>query len=114
MCGIAGYLGPTNLSPTSDQIKSCINLMKRRGPDFQNLIKKKIGNNELVMLHSRLSIIDPVKKSNQPMEDHNGIISKGRSLKGILEPFSTKGNLDLLRRAGFKDINSIRCLTGGD
>ncbi len=37
----------------------------------------------------------------------NEIISKGRSLKGILEPFSTKGNLDLLRRAGFKDINSI-------
>lgn len=35
------------------------------------------------------------------------IISKSRSLKGILEPFSTKGNLDLLKRAGFKDITSI-------
>lgn len=35
------------------------------------------------------------------------IINKGRSLKGILEPFSTKGNVDLLKRAGFKDIITI-------
>ncbi len=36
------------------------------------------------------------------------IISKSKSLKGILEPFSTEGNLDLLRRAGFVDILSIQ------
>lgn len=36
------------------------------------------------------------------------IISKTRSLKGILEPFSTQGNLDMLRRAGFEDINTIQ------
>ena len=35
------------------------------------------------------------------------IVAKARSLKGILEPFSTAGNLDLLRRAGFLDIMSI-------
>ncbi len=35
------------------------------------------------------------------------IINKTRSLKGILEPFSTKGNLDMLKRAGFVDITSI-------
>jgi tRNA (cmo5U34)-methyltransferase len=35
------------------------------------------------------------------------IISKGRSLKGVLEPFSTKGNLDMLKRAGFKDIITV-------
>ena len=32
------------------------------------------------------------------------IISKMMSLKGVLEPFSTQGNLDLLTRAGFMDI----------
>ena len=32
------------------------------------------------------------------------IFSKSMSLKGILEPFSTKGNTDMLKRAGFKDI----------
>jgi tRNA (cmo5U34)-methyltransferase len=35
------------------------------------------------------------------------IINKARSLKGILEPFSTQGNLDLLKRAGFVDIISV-------
>jgi tRNA (cmo5U34)-methyltransferase len=37
----------------------------------------------------------------------NEIISKSTSLKGVMEPFSTQGNLDLLKRAGFKDIVSI-------
>lgn len=35
------------------------------------------------------------------------IITKMRSLKGVLEPFSTQGNLDLLTRAGFVDIISV-------
>ena len=37
----------------------------------------------------------------------NEIFNKTKSLKGILEPFSTQGNLDLLYRAGFKDVMSI-------
>jgi len=35
------------------------------------------------------------------------IISKSKSLKGVLEPFSTAGNLELMKRAGFKDITTI-------
>ena len=35
------------------------------------------------------------------------IISKSRSLKGVLEPFSTQGNIDLLKRAGFVDIMTM-------
>lgn len=35
------------------------------------------------------------------------IINKSSSLKSVLEPFSSKGNLDLLKRAGFKDIICI-------
>jgi tRNA (cmo5U34)-methyltransferase len=35
------------------------------------------------------------------------ILNKQRSLKGILEPFSTQGNLDLLRRAGFVDVMTV-------
>lgn len=35
------------------------------------------------------------------------ILDKTRSLKGVLEPFSTQGNIDLLQRAGFVDIMSI-------
>jgi len=36
------------------------------------------------------------------------IITKSRSLKGVLEPFSTQGNVDLLKRSGFVDINTIQ------
>lgn len=35
------------------------------------------------------------------------IIAKAKSLKGVLEPFSTQGNLDLLKRAGFVDITTV-------
>ena len=35
------------------------------------------------------------------------IINKSRSLKGVLEPFSDRGNTDLLKRAGFKDIITV-------
>ena len=36
------------------------------------------------------------------------IIAKSRSLKGVLEPFSTQANIDMLKRAGFIDINTIQ------
>lgn len=35
------------------------------------------------------------------------ILNKTTSLKGVLEPFSTDGNLGLLRRAGFTDITTV-------
>lgn len=35
------------------------------------------------------------------------ILNKTASLKGVLEPFSTQGNLGLMRRAGFTDIMTI-------
>lgn len=36
------------------------------------------------------------------------IVSKTRSLKGVLEPFSTQGNIDMLKRAGFIDIETVQ------
>jgi tRNA (cmo5U34)-methyltransferase len=35
------------------------------------------------------------------------VLGKASSLKGVLEPFSTRGNLDLLHRAGFVDVMTI-------
>jgi tRNA (cmo5U34)-methyltransferase len=35
------------------------------------------------------------------------ILNKTASLKGVLEPFSTEGNLGLLRRAGFTDVMTV-------
>jgi tRNA (cmo5U34)-methyltransferase len=36
------------------------------------------------------------------------IIAKAKSLKGVLEPFSTEGNIDMLKRAGFVDILTVQ------
>ncbi|MDB3983093.1 methyltransferase domain-containing protein [Candidatus Pelagibacter sp.] len=35
------------------------------------------------------------------------ILNKSRSLKGVLEPFSTNANLQMLKRSGFKDIFTV-------
>ncbi len=65
---------------------------KVRGPDarFQDMI-------------SGLYMDYKLEQNYTPDE----IIAKSRSLKGILEPFSSQGNLDMLRRAGFVDIMTI-------
>ena len=65
---------------------------KVRGPDarFQDILT---------------SLYTEFKLSNNYTPEE--IISKNRSLKGILEPFSTEGNRDLLSRAGFKDVMSV-------
>jgi tRNA (cmo5U34)-methyltransferase len=65
---------------------------KVRGPDarFQDIC---------------VSLYNDFKQSQGFSPDE--ILSKTRSLKGILEPFSTAGNLGLLERAGFTDTMSI-------
>jgi len=45
-------------------------------------------------------------KAYQGFSDEE-INSKTKSLKGILDPFSSKGNLEMLKRAGFKDFSVI-------
>ncbi|MGE4398276.1 MAG: methyltransferase domain-containing protein [Campylobacterales bacterium] len=35
------------------------------------------------------------------------IVAKSRSLKGVLEPFSSQANVDMLKRSGFVDVMSI-------
>lgn len=35
------------------------------------------------------------------------IIAKSRSLKGVLEPFSTQANIDMMKRSGFLDITTV-------
>ncbi len=45
-------------------------------------------------------------KTNQGFNPEE-ILNKTESLKGVLEPFSREGNLGLLKRSGFKDIETI-------
>ena len=65
---------------------------KVRGPDarFQDILSRLYDDYKLEQGYSA-----------------EEIISKSRSLKGVLEPFSTQGNLDLLKRAGFVDVMTV-------
>ena len=64
MCGISGFFGNEIIS--NDNIKTTLNSMKNRGPNSQNHIKFTLGDINLYLLHSRLSILDLDKRSNQP------------------------------------------------
>ena len=72
MCGIAGYIGQTNLS--QDSVEKTLSIMKNRGPNCQKFIKDRFEQNEVILLHSRLSIIDIDKRSDQPYSKDNLII----------------------------------------
>ena len=65
---------------------------KVRGPDarFQDIISAMYTDYKLAQGYSEAEIVN-----------------KAKSLKGILEPFSSLGNQDMLRRAGFEDFMTI-------
>ena len=61
---------------------------------------------------SNSRIQDYMTQTYQEFKIKNGfnsenILSKSRSLKKILEPYSSQGNINLLKRAGFSDIDTI-------
>ncbi len=65
---------------------------KVRGPDarFQDMISNIYNNFKIEKGFSS-----------------NEILAKAEGIKGVLEPFSSEGNLGLLKRAGFQDIMTI-------
>lgn len=65
MCGIAGYIGPT--PPSDARIETCKSLMRRRGPDGQRHRRHRTPDGrDVVLVHSRLSILDLDPRSDQP------------------------------------------------
>jgi len=64
MCGIAGFIGKRKIS--KDCIDGTLGLMRNRGPDNREYAVFNDSSNSVALLHSRLSIIDLDKRSNQP------------------------------------------------
>ncbi|MCF8131334.1 MAG: asparagine synthase (glutamine-hydrolyzing) [Deltaproteobacteria bacterium] len=105
MCGIAGYIG---LHPVEEvRIDRCLKLMGRRGPDacgvYQHSFKE---SRHVCLIHTRLSIIDLDKRSNQPFQVgskvlvYNGEIYNYLELKQTLRrldvPFETRSDTEVL------------------
>ena len=65
MCGIAGFVGIRTIPDVA--VAECLRRMNRRGPDATGERRfTSPSGRQVVMLHSRLSIIDLDPRSNQP------------------------------------------------
>ena len=85
MCGISGYLSQ-NKFIADNGINRTLNLMKRRGPDFKNFYKNcLLPQNNYLLLHSRLNIIDLNDRANQPYYDEDFIIVFNGEIYNYLE-----------------------------
>ena len=76
MCGIAGYIGDQKIE--SSVVTKTLTLMKNRGPDYKNFYQTEINKAQILLLHSRLSIIDLESRINQPfLKDDLVIVFNG-------------------------------------
>ncbi|RMH56737.1 MAG: asparagine synthase (glutamine-hydrolyzing) [Candidatus Hydrogenedentota bacterium] len=64
MCGIAG--GVTRGPIEDARIQHCLRVLHHRGPDHQAFMRDRVGDREVTLLHTRLSIIDLDPRAHQP------------------------------------------------
>ena len=123
MCGIAGFIGLNHHRPSNKKINDCLKSLKRRGPDSNGIFERKINKKNILLLHTRLSIIDLNKNSNQPFFDNEGSIifngmiynylelKKHLKNKGII--FKTKSDTEvLLKMLNFYGEKAFKYLDG--
>lgn len=74
MCGIAGYFG---IRPPDDRrIQACLDAMSRRGPDARGVAREVTpAGRQVILLHTRLAIIDRRDCSNQPMRRGHHVLT---------------------------------------
>ena len=107
MCGIAGFLGKKNFSPKKNKIKKILKIMKNRGPDSSGYYERELNEKySLSLFHSRLSVIDPEKRSNQPFVDEHGVLIFNGMIYNFIEireklkkkkiKFKTKSDTEVL------------------
>jgi len=93
MCGIAGVLAarPYSRSNSDSEAARLVSLIRNRGPDGEGA-QLAVGR-RVCFVHSRLAIIDPGKRSDQPLVDeetgafitYNGEIYNFRTLRRELK-----------------------------
>ena len=101
MCGILAYISSKEIK--QNKILNIKNLMKCRGPDDQSYKRVSFGKQILHLFHSRLSIQDLNKRSNQPykFKDYilifNGEIYNFKELKNkISKKFKTSSDTEVI------------------
>jgi asparagine synthase (glutamine-hydrolysing) len=108
MCGIAGRIADAPLAPARRE--AALRAMRSRGPDGHGTHAVQLPDGRrLDLLHTRLSIIDPVARSDQPFEKdgltlvYNGEVYNHRDLRVELEAlghgFVTDSDTEVLLEA---------------
>ncbi|MBT7063653.1 MAG: asparagine synthase (glutamine-hydrolyzing) [Euryarchaeota archaeon] len=107
MCGIAGYIG--KVPRTEGQLRDTLETLRRRGPDAEGFRNFELGDVSLMMIHSRLSIIDLDERANQPYHfdglwlTFNGeiynYIEIREELKGLGYSFVSESDTEVLIKA---------------
>lgn len=107
MCGIAGFIGTS--PPGRSDAEDTLAMMRQRGPDGLGLFQDNFGENRVMLLHSRLAIIDLQSRSNQPfIDDGCVLIFNGEiynyvevrdELKTLGQPFRTHSDTEVILRA---------------
>ncbi len=114
MCGIAGSVN----IPIEE---STLSLIEHRGPDYQELVTRQIGSNQVFLGHTRLSILDLSEAGNQPMFTDcgkyaivfNGEVYNHRDLRAQLPGINFRGHSDTetilyyIREYGIDRVNDF-------
>ena len=66
MCGIAGTFGLG--LPNQTVVQNTLKRMRHRGPNAVGAYRDTEHDNQVCLLHTRLSIIDPDQRANQPFK----------------------------------------------
>jgi asparagine synthase (glutamine-hydrolysing) len=98
MCGIGGCVVPPGERPPRDRLESMRAALGHRGPDASGLVIE--GNVGLV--HTRLAIIDPTPRGEQPMRhpggrwllSYNGEVFNHLELRGLIGDAGFEGGCD--------------------
>lgn len=104
MCGIFGFFGSPARMPSERNAVAALAALAHRGPDAHGLVRRP--EHGLVLGHARLSIIDPMARSDQPFESgdcllvFNGEIYNYRDLRIELQrlgaDFRTSGDTEVI------------------
>ena len=83
MCGIAGAIGPREIS--RDRIERALHLMRRRGPDGTDVHIGRVAGHTVTMLFARLAIIDTDPRAMQPFQRGDLVIVTNGELYNYIE-----------------------------
>ena len=107
MCGIAGYIG--RFPPGPNDLKKTSEVLKHRGPNYEGFYIHKLLDNNVALVHRRLSIIDLDDRSNQPfIYEGTVLVFNGeiynymeirKQLKELGHVFKTFGDTEVLAHA---------------